>query len=502
MKSIHKLFPEECLRVSAKANSGILSWYHVITSRVTLAVLILAILGGVLGLRLLAADSSPSQNQAQSSSSVPADTNAPLVVHVSDDYVKQAITQIRAGKPLAALNLSEKGVAANPDSAIALAVLGLSQLQCGRWPEAELWLKEALALDSMLPEAHAALAEIAYGRMHYELAIAHANKAIASQYLKTQAYSAMAASLEEMNLHDQASQAMREAYKWSDYLPEYHRKNLQNWSEVYSSYEGRKLHEIPDDFTSTVLPFTNYVGFALLRATADGQNLDSVLLDTGFGGSLMISPKDAEKLGLVDLGEIATRSFYGDLVIKIALVKSVRLGDLVVNNVPAYVCDIPDGFGAIIGWQFLKNVNFSIDFTRSRVTIFNRQYPDLQKDMFSKDRFLDRIPFLYDRNIRIIACVADKAPQHFVFDTGARYPSLHVDSSRDSSIVGSESRTSIQIGDLVFDNVKVLHYDLSPIHEIGRYYFDGIVGISLFQNSVLHFNPEESALYIERELTN
>lgn len=506
--------------ISEKAYLSISGRYCVFGLRVIVAIMVLTIMGGIFGLQVLAADAIRSKPAAgaeekgdadqiessgkntQGSSPAPADTIARSVVHVSDNYVEQAIMELQAGKPLAAREFSEKGVAANPDSAIALAVLGLSQLGCGQWPEAEGWLNQALALDSTLPEAHLGLAEIALGRMHYDLAIAHSYKATNSKHFKGTACSIQAQYFEEMNLHEQAAQAMREAYKWSDYLPEYHKKNIQNLSEIYSSYEGLHLHGIPNDFRSTTVPFTNYQGHALLEATADGQDLDSLLLDTGFGGSLMISPKDAERLGLTFSGEIITRSFYGELVIKIALIKSVRLGDLVVDNVPAYVCDIPGGFGGLIGWQFLKNFNFSIDFTSSRLTIFNRQYPNLQKDMFSKDRYLDRIPFLYDKNIRIIACFGDKGPQHFVLDTGATYSLLHVDPSNDTTVVGSESRTSIRIGHLVFDNVKVLHYDLSPIHEIGRYYFDGIVGISVFQNSVLHFNPGESALYVECELTD
>lgn len=500
---------------------GISGLCRIYRYRVFVAVMILTILGGVFKPRLLVADTSTSipatksprasdddhigqsGNGMQSTPPAPADTNASLQAHVSDNYVEKAIIEIRAGKSLAALEYSERAAAADPDSAIALAVLGLSQLQCGRWAEAELFLKQALIIDSMLPEAHLGLAEIAYGRMHYDLAIAHANKAIASQNLKTQAYSAQAASLEEMNLHGQASQAMREAYKWSDYLPEYFRKNIRNWSAIFSSYEGRTLYEIPNDFKSTVIPFTNCLGFALLQATADGQDLDSVLLDTGFGGSLMISTKDAENMGLNYSGEIVTITFYGERVLKVALIKSVRLGNLVMHDVPAYVSDeVPGGFGGLIGWQLLEHFNFSIDLTSSRFIIFNPEYPNLQKDLFSKDRYLDRIPFMYGPSMRVNACFGDKLPGYFIFDTGARYPSLHVDSSIDSSVVGSESRKSIQIGHLVFDNVKIQNYDLSSIHEIGRYYFDGIVGISIFQNAVLHFNPGESVMYIECELAN
>jgi tetratricopeptide (TPR) repeat protein len=506
--------------ISGKVYGGIFEWYCVFGFRVVVAIVVLMLLGGIFKHQLLAANSlpsqvvvrapgvsdddrvEPSQNQAQSSTPIPAGTNAPLVVRVSDDYVEQAITEIRAGRPLAALKLSEKGLAENPDSAVALAVLGLSQLGCGQWPGAEAWLNQALALDSTLPEAHLGLAEIAYGRMRYDLALAHSYKAAASKYFKGTAYGVQAQCLEEMNLHDQANQAMREAYKWSDHLPDYYRRNIQSWSEIFSSYEGHNLFEIPSDFTSTVIPFTNYQGFALLPVIANGHDLDSVLLDSGFGGSLMINPRDAEQMGLVYSGEITTRSFYGELVIKIALVNSVRIGDLIVHNVPAYVCDVPGGFKGLIGWQLLKNFNFSIDFTSSRFTIFNREYPNLQKDLFSKDRYLDRIPFLYGPSIRVNACFGDKGPGYFVFDTGARYPSLHVDPSHDSTVVGSESRTSIRIGHLVFDNVKILNYDLSRIHEIGRYYFDGIIGISVFQNSVLHFNPGESALYVECELTD
>jgi len=501
---------------SEKEYLSIFGRYCVFVFRVVVAIMVFTILGGILRYQSIAADCLPSefidgtpresddervessQNATQSSSPIASSTNSPLGVHVSENYTEQAITEIRAGRPRAALRFAEMGMAANRDSAMVLAVLGLSQLACGQWQEAEMWLKQALALDYALPEAHLGLAKIAYGRMRYDLAIAHADRAIASPQFKGEVYSLQAACLEEINLHDQASQVMREACKWSDNLPEYHRKNILNWSEIYASYKGRDLFEVFDDFRSIVIPFKNYIGFALLPVTVDGQNLDSVLLDTGFGGSLMISTKDAEKMGLVYSGEHITRTFMGEIVLRIALVNSVRLGDLVVHNVPAYVCDdIPGGFGGLIGWQLLKHFNFSIDLTSSRLTIFNREYPNLQKNIFSKDRYVDRIPFLYGPSIRVNACFGDKGPGYFIFDTGARYSSLHVDPSDDTNVVGSESLTSIKMGHLVYDDAKFNYYDLSSIHEIGRYYFDGIIGISIFQNSVLHFNPGESALYVE-----
>jgi tetratricopeptide (TPR) repeat protein len=521
MKFFNETSRTESHGISGRVYLSVFERYCVFGFRVVVTIMVLTILGGIFRPQLLAADSRPSelvartpggsdddhvessQNGTKSSSPIPPGTNASLVVHVSQNYVDQAIMEIRAGRPRKALELSEKGLAANPDSALALAVLGLSQFRCGQWREAELWLTQALALDSTLPEAHLGLAEIAYARMRYDLAIAHSNKAIASHQLKVEAYSVRAACLEEMNLHDQASQAMRESYKWSDHLPEYLRRTIQNWSEIYSSYIGRNLYEIPADFTTTVIPFTNYLGFALVPVIADDQVLDSVLLDTGFGGSLMISSRDAEKMGLVFLGEIMARSYYGEVVLRVALVKSVRLGDLVVNNVPAYVSDdVPGGFKGLIGWQLLKHFNFSMDFTSSRFTIVNRKYPNLQKDMFNKGRFVDRIPFVYHGGMRVVACLGDKGPKSFIFDTGASDRLLHVDPSNDTDIVGSELRTSFQIGHLVFDNVKFKYNDLSSIHEIGRYYFDGIFGINIFQNPVLHFNPGESALHIECGLTD
>ena len=146
-----------------------------------------------------------------------------------------------------------------------------------------------------------------------------------------------------------------------------------------------------------------------------------------------------------------------------------RLGDPVVNKVPAYVCDIPGGFGGLIGWEFLRNFDFSIDFTSSQITLVNPQYPDLQKETFCNERYLDRIPFLYDKNIKIIACFENNGPRRFVFDTGETYSALHVDPSIDTAVAGSESRTSMQIGHFVYDDAKFLYYDLSGIHEISRY---------------------------------
>ena len=52
------------------------------------------------------------------SSLAPTGVDPPPVMRIADDFVEQAITQIRAGKPRAALELSEKGLAQNPDSSI------------------------------------------------------------------------------------------------------------------------------------------------------------------------------------------------------------------------------------------------------------------------------------------------------------------------------------------------------------------------------------------------
>jgi hypothetical protein len=76
-------------------------------------------------------------------------------------------------------------------------------------------------------------------------------------------------------------------------------------------------------------------------------------------------------------------------------------------------------------------------------------------------------------------------------------PVLHEDPSHGIPPALKKRPYSFQIGNTTFEAPKVDFFDFSVIHEIGRYYFVGVIGIQLFRNAVVHITPRESLITIE-----
>ena len=427
---------------------------------------------------------------------------APTASQQREEHLQKAIDKLLAGNPLPAITDAEKAVEANPRSAEALAILGLSQLKCGGWEKAESLFNESIAIDSLLPEAHLGLGIIAASRMRFRDAIPHLRQATSSQLFPGTAFSALAASLEDLNLHREASHAMHEASKYTDEVPADQLANMSAFADIFAAYDGRSLYRIPENFRSTSVHFDRPENHVTFPVVLNGSKRIDFVFDTGLGGSLMLSRDYAEGLNLAYVGEITSITLYGSVRMKAAILDSLRIGGLVISDVPVLVCEnSPFGSIGAIGWKVIQKVNTTIDFEKSQIQFFSQDDAEIHREGVADEEKPECVPFLYLTSMYIIARFGDDLPRAFLFDTGAKASFLHRSSSNGPNgqeYVQPNSSCSIRIGDLTFDLLQTQFIDFSAVHKKGRYYFPGVIGTDILRHSVLHILPRESMLCIEK----
>jgi tetratricopeptide (TPR) repeat protein len=414
-------------------------------------------------------------------------------------HLQRAIDELLAGEPLAAVADASRAVEVNPGSAEALAVLGLSQLKCGEWGKAESHFNEAIAVDSLLPEAHLGLGVIAASQMRYRDAVPHLRRATSSQLFPGAAYRALALSLEDLNLHQEASQAMREAGEYADEIPADQLANVRSFADIFAAHDGLSLYGIPDDFRSTSVHIDYWQGHITVPVVLNGSTRGDFVLDTGNGGSLMLSDEYAERLNLKYVGDITTISMAGDLRLKAAVLDSIRIGGLVMSDVPVLVCEnYPFESAGLIGWKIIQKVNTTIDFQQMQIRLSSQDNPESRSKKITDEDDVECVPFIYLTSMYVIARFGDDLPKAFVFDTGAVASFLHRRGSSRRGDARAGAPHSIRIGDIDFDVPQTGFIDFSEIHKRGRYYFSGVIGIDILSHSVLHILPRKSMLCIKK----
>jgi tetratricopeptide (TPR) repeat protein len=413
-------------------------------------------------------------------------------------HLQKAVDELLDGQPLPALTDASKAVELNPRSAEALAILGLAQLKCGEWEKAESRFDEAIAIDSLSAEAHLGLGVIAVSKMRYRDAIPLLRRATSSRLFPGAAYLALALSLEDLNLHQEASEAMREAGKHADDIPADQRANIPAFADIFAAHDGRSLYRIPESFRSTSVDFDYSQGHITLPVVLNGSTQGDFIFDTGLGGSLMLGGEYTERLNLTYAGEITTISLGGGLRLKAALLDSLRIGGLVMRDVPVLVCeDFPFGTAGLIGWKIIQKVNTTIDFEGSQIQFSSQDNPESPGKRFTDKEKTECVPFVYLTSMYVIARFGDNLPRAYVFDTGAVASFLHSSNPKGPENEQTGSPCSIRIGDLTFDLPRTQFLDFTAIHKTGRYYFAGVIGIDILRHSVLHIFPGESMLCIE-----
>lgn len=168
------------------------------------------------------------------------------------------------------------------------------------------------------------------------------------------------------------------------------KKNLETISEpardaeIFSdaSEAGGKSVYARKHFAVPYQPFEGTSRRIIIPVTFNESVTERMLLDTGSPG-LMISPKLAGRLGLIDEGDgglmIMAAGIGGSVPAMLAVVDSMMVGEARTEFLPATITKIPSNdFEGLVGMDFLANYKISIDSNNS-VLVFDEIPSSLDK---------------------------------------------------------------------------------------------------------------------------
>ena len=430
--------------------------------------------------------------------------------------LEKVVFEINNGHPADALKLSAALAAKNPRRPEVLSAHGLALLDCGEFIKAQALFEQAVKLDSDNPDAHLGLGELASGRLHLEEASGHLKKAVASSYFKLRAFQSYGKCLHDLNRHSEAKTVLERALTEVDQIPERDKTRIANSIKIYAALGNTRLYKIPDSFKTTSVGFSTYENNIIMPAELNGRESVKIQLDTGMPGGLAISQALADKMGLDVIGEEIGGNVAREYKTKVGVIDSLRLGDLVVRNVLVY--SLPDpkfvgGSDGNLGLAIFKKMNMSIDYSQTKLFIFNRAESALQSGRMDPSKISEKIPFWNKSHILVFARINDMEPTPLIFDTGAGVPVLNLDYYLDHIDPKAQVPTpkegqpkalpftmkSLEIGGLTFTQVFSIALDLSFIFEIGKMNYPGIIGASVLQASIVHINFADSVMFIEKK---
>ena len=429
----------------------------------------------------------------------------------SQEVFDAVVKKIKEGFPGDAVQSSEKLVKAHADSAPIQAVHGIALLDCGEFQKAKIRFDRALSLDNDNPEAHLGLGEMAYGWSHFEEALRHLKKALSTSHFKQRAHWWLSQCFHAMNKHREAKDVLMSGLGGIEALSDRDAERFKHSIAYFGSLQDKNLFTIPDEFESTIVDFSNWRGHVLLPIKLNDHDIGKVHLDTGSTGSLAIGSDLADRLKLEVIGERKSRNIEGEFTTKIALLRSLQIGELIVRNVPVSILEglgeFTGGSAGNLGIELLKRLNISLDYSHSRVSLFHRERADLQSELLAQDNVSEEIPFWCKKHCLVRARINDGTDVPFILDTGAGISLIHSAYFLEKVMPDSKAKISkdkavpfviqsIEMGGIVFKNTMAAVFDLSDLYAYGKMYYPGIIGASVFQKSIFHFNFKDSKLII------
>lgn len=427
--------------------------------------------------------------------------------------VNTVVDDLENGNPRLAVKHSLLLGKIEGESAAAHALHGLALIDCGEYGKAEEELRIALSLDQESPEAHLGIGKLNWGKGRRKEAVEHFYSATSSSHLKYMAHNLLGYYLSCVNEHEEAAKVYEQALREISGLSDDEKAFLRNNISIYNGYEKKKLYRISDEFRSTNVGFTNSDGHILVPIKINGKDIGSVHLDTGGSGGLTVSTEWADKLNLKVIGQRVGRNVAKELKADVALLDEIRLGDLVIKNVPVNLYEGSAFHGnsaGNLGKEVLQNLNLTVDFKNSEVIFHHPDYPELMTTGIDQDDASEAIPFYNINFIVVTASIDGHEAQPFIMDTGAGVVVFHEeyyfdvlepceDKGKKRKLESPKPFTvkSILLGGRTYTDQFSIAMDLSDLYTFGKIYYPGIIGNPLFQNSKIHFNFTDSVLIVE-----
>ncbi len=429
-----------------------------------------------------------------------------------DMELNAIVEKIKEGYPGEAKRLSQRLAKNHPESATIQAVHGIVLLDCGEFEKAKVQFDRGLSLDKNAREAHLGLGELAYGWFHLEEARQHLKKSLPTSLFRERAHWWLSRCLHAMDKHTMARDVLMSGLDGIETMSGRDAERFKNSIAYFESLQDLELYKIPGGFESTTIDFANWNGHILVPLKINDLDIGKVHLDTGSTGSLAIGSDLAEKLNLRIIGTRKSRNIEQEFTTKIALLKSVQIGDLIIQNVPVSILEGPGEFTGEpvgnLGLEFLKRLNMSIDYIHSRLFLFHREKGSLQLKIMGEDLVLHKILFWCKKHCLVGASINGREKAPFILDTGAGISLVHSAYFLEKIMPNSKAKitndkavpfmiNSLEIGRVMFKHIMAAAFDMTDLYAYGKMYYPGIIGANVFQKSVLHFNFKDSKLAIE-----
>ena len=430
--------------------------------------------------------------------------------------LEKVVSEINNGHPAAALKISAPLAEKHPQRPEILAAHGLALLDCGEFFKAQALFERAIKRDADHPDARLGLGELAAGRLRLDEASGHLRRAVASSSFKLRALQSYAKCLHDLDRHSEAKTVLDRALAEVDQIPEREKARIVNSIKIFAALGNTLLFQIPDSFKTTSVGFSTHENNIIIPAELNGRESVKFQVDLGMPGGLAISQALAEKLGLKIIGEEMGGNVAREYTMKVGLIDSLRLGDLVVRNVLVHFMPEPKFVGGSdgnLGKVIFQKTNMSIDYPQSRLFLFNRDEPGLQSKRMGPGKVSKAIPFWNKSHILVFAGINDMEPTPMIFDTGASVPVLnleyyleHIDPNAQVPVPKEGqpkalpfTMKSLSIGGFTFKQAFSVAIDLSFLFETGKMHYPGIIGASVLQAATIHFNFADSVMFIEKK---
>jgi predicted aspartyl protease/Flp pilus assembly protein TadD len=347
-----------------------------------------------------------------------------LVASHPDDVdlrIRLADCLVRTDRFVPAIEQAEEAVARSQGAPEALAALGKALHREGDFDAARERLLEGIEKDPDCAECLWALARI---------------QAIHGDYADAALRYQRAAALEPDNPIYLRSLAgfvtdrdrQKELYRRYLELPareeERIRRNAEAWLAMLEYLGDRPLRrlEMPDAGTEVRIEEIRGMSYVPVRLGDSSKKL-RYLFDTGASG-LTVSRRMMKRLGLEPVYSFTITGIGGSGTAEttMVLVDRVRVGEAVIENVPAVVRDSLPGADGLLGPGVLGGSGFTLDLRGRRLRILGRE-PEAPDDPAGEkpepeDEAVE-VPFLSIGGTPFIPVRVDGVPMHAMIDTGA-----------------------------------------------------------------------------------
>lgn len=330
---------------------------------------------------------------------------------------------LRIGDFESAFGEAEALATGAPRSADALATYADALWALGRFEESARAVKDALALDPSLPQAHHGLARVFAARSRLEDALVEAQAALKDAPASGEFQYTLGSIYQRMKAFDAAAGAFE---NYVNLLPNRDKSDKAAWSRAQvrflRAFDGIRPLELESDSAAKVqiVPFRLVRDKVVVKARVNGSDYTDFVLDTG-AEMTIISQQLAVRMGVrpvtyvrsAGVGEVGLRG------LQVGIIDKLQIGTMSVANVPCLIKNPPlhgmptretEAFSPLV-----LGLSMTIDY-RLRLLTFGESLP--------RQGHTQDLPLWVYRLAMVQGVLNGAHPANFVIDTGGEVISI------------------------------------------------------------------------------